>query len=67
MLYLAGDNNLCRFYPPLIRRMETELASKIGPGGFLTIVVLFDREDGYCDSGETTRYVIQPGGHYIYQ
>ena len=70
MIYLAGDTNLCRDYEStefsIIRNLETQLGPKIGPGGFLNVVVLFDRntQDGYCDQPNTTRYHIQPEGNY---
>ncbi|MCB0159337.1 MAG: pre-peptidase C-terminal domain-containing protein, partial [Caldilineaceae bacterium] len=70
MIYLAGDTNLCRDYDSpdfsIIRGLENQLNDKIGPGGFLNVVVLFDRNvrDGGCDTGSTTRYHIQPNGNY---
>jgi hypothetical protein len=65
ILYIDGDNNLCRFYPNLITRMENELGAKIGPGGFLNIAVLIDLDPRYCNgNGATTRYLIQPGATY---
>ncbi|MEZ4608749.1 MAG: PPC domain-containing protein [Caldilineaceae bacterium] len=48
MIYLAGDTNLCRDYDSpdfsIIRGLENQLNDKIGPGGFLNVVVLFGRE-----------------------
>ncbi len=64
MLYLNGDNDLCGSYPRLIERMESELGDKIGPQGFLTIVVLFDGSTTDCAQTTTTRFVVQPDGHY---
>jgi len=65
ILYLNGDNNLCRTYPGLIARMEAELGDKIGPDGFLHIAVLFDRNPRYCaGSGSTIRFLVQPAGAY---
>jgi len=65
MLYIDGDNNLCDSYPPLVKRMEDELGSKIGPDGFLNIVVLIDHHPGFCNGqSNAIRYVIQPNGAY---
>jgi hypothetical protein len=65
MLYLAGDNDMCDEYPPLIARMEQELGSKIGDDGFLNIVVLFDRNAEHCaGQGGTTRFAVQENGIY---
>jgi hypothetical protein len=63
ILYMAGDNNLCYSYPQLITRLENELGSKIGPDGFLNVLVLFDKAPGHCTGDTTaTRYRIQPKG-----
>ncbi len=64
IIYIDGDNNLCDSYPGLITRMEQELGSRIGAGGFLNIAVLFDRAAGYCSGGGSTRLLIQPNGAY---
>lgn len=64
MIYIAGDNNLCNSYPVLIDRMEKELGARIGPDGFLNIAVLYDRSPGFCNSGNTTRLLIQPNANY---
>lgn len=67
MLYLNGDNNLCSFNDQIIEQMENDpqLADKIGPDGFLTIVVLRDRNPESCDTGESSRFVVQHGGAYV--
>ncbi|MEZ4678659.1 MAG: clostripain-related cysteine peptidase [Caldilineaceae bacterium] len=65
MLYIDGDNNLCDAYPKLVERMENELGAKIGPSGFLNIVVLIDHHPGFCGGqSNAIRYVIQPNGAY---
>ncbi len=65
MLYIDGDNNLCDSYPQLVERMENELGAKIGPGGFLNIVVLIDHHPTYCNGqSDALRLVVQPNGNY---
>jgi len=66
ILYIDGDNNLCRTYPYLITRMEQELGSRIGENGFLNIAVLFDTDPQHCSgvNGNAARYHIQSGGVY---
>lgn len=66
ILYLDGDNSLCGGYPPLVARMERELAGRIGPGGFLNVAALLDRDPRSCGpSSGATRYLLQPGGRYV--
>jgi hypothetical protein len=65
ILYMSGDNNLCDNYLTLVERMESELGARIGPDGFLNIVVLFDRNAAECGGqGGTTRFVVQENGAY---
>lgn len=65
MVYLAVDNNLCGDYPELINRMEQELGAKIGPSGFLNIIVQIDHHPAFCNGlSNTTRFVVQPNGNY---
>ncbi|MFH1085135.1 MAG: clostripain-related cysteine peptidase [Chloroflexota bacterium] len=65
ILYLDGDNNLCDFSTPVLQRLDRELNAKVGPGGFLNVVVLFDANPQYCGgTGGTVRYVVQPNGAY---
>ncbi|MCB0065138.1 MAG: hypothetical protein KDE19_23605, partial [Caldilineaceae bacterium] len=59
----CGDYQFYR----LIERLESDLGSRIGPAGFINVVVLFDRiaNGGRpCNSGGTTRYFIQPNASY---
>ena len=62
MLYLAGDNNLCAEYDNTLSYLESSIGEKVGPSGFLNILVLFDRNPQACASGETTLLVVQPNG-----
>lgn len=65
MIYLDGDNNLCRFQDQIVPRLGREVADKIGPNGFLNILVLFDGHPNYCaPSAGTMQYHIQPNGTY---
>ena len=65
MIYMDGDTNLCGVYPGLVSRVEKELGSKIGPDGFLKVLVLLDRVPIFCEGdGKATRYFIQPDGQY---
>ncbi|MEZ4706807.1 MAG: clostripain-related cysteine peptidase [Caldilineaceae bacterium] len=65
MLYMDGDTNLCGAYPVLIERIEQELGAKIGPNGFLNVLVLLDRLPSFCTGdGSTTRYHVQVDGKY---
>jgi hypothetical protein len=68
ILYLDGDNNLCFTFPEFIRHLERDLNHKIGPNGFLNIVVLFDRSPdpahGCNGQGGASRFVVQPNGGY---
>ncbi|MBM3190367.1 MAG: hypothetical protein FJZ90_16820, partial [Chloroflexi bacterium] len=65
ILYIDGDNNLCQFQEQIVPRLGTELASKIGAGGFLNVLVLMDGHPQYCPRiAGTVRYHIQPNGNY---
>ncbi|MBO9323913.1 MAG: hypothetical protein J7463_00260 [Roseiflexus sp.] len=55
MLYLAGDNNLYTHLQRAVRHLEAQPAN---PN--VTIVVLFDSDR----SGDSWRFVVQPGGNY---
>ncbi|MEZ4710586.1 MAG: clostripain-related cysteine peptidase [Caldilineaceae bacterium] len=65
MLYMDGDTNLCGVYPELIKRIEEELGDKIGPDGFLDVVVLLDRIPSFCNGdGSTVRFHAQVHSRY---
>lgn len=65
MIFMDGDTNLCGVYPGLVNRVEQELGAKIGPDGFLKVLVLLDRIPTFCPGeGKATRYFVQPDGQY---
>ncbi|MEM7130630.1 MAG: clostripain-related cysteine peptidase [Chloroflexota bacterium] len=65
MIYMDGDTNLCGVYPGLVSRVEKELGGKIGPDGFLKVLVLLDRVPIFCEGdGKATRYYVQQDGQY---
>jgi hypothetical protein len=60
ILYLAGDTNLWRDYPPYIQELEALIGSK---ADFLNILVLLDMA-AESPNPRTVRYHIQPNGNY---